>query len=582
MKFETRSFRTKVGKRIFLLFIICAILPVSAFALFSYIQVKDQLTEQSLNRLRQDSKSIAVSLYERLIFIRSELNSMALNYREMDIHDYTPPAKMQQHFKERFNAMEILSGGKKVSLLGEFKNLPILTPRHLKHLSTGNALLVNVSKKEEKPVLVMFIQLDPKYPKRGILAAEINSTFLWEASDRMPPMMEICVIDGSNRILHSSFDNLTEFPLDQFKKIRRNHFGRFEWQKETDTYFSFYTTLFLEPNFLYPEWIILLSEPTPHILAPMASFKLIFPALIVLTLGMIFFLGMGLIRKNLVPIEILKEATQKISSGSFGHRVDIDSGDEFEELGTSFNEMSRKLKDGELLLVRSAKMGAIGQMAAGIVHEIKQPLSTIYGYMQLSLMEAKPGEGRENLKTIMTAVNRLDTIVARFSSFTQMKDEQLKGIILTDVIQDVHKLMAHQFLKKEIKCVIESGTNIPPIIGDSTGLQQVYSNLIFNGMDALEDKQQGQRLLRLNTYASEERVISEIEDNGSGMPKDILEKIFDPFFTTKDSEKGTGLGMAIVESILHKHEATINVESTVGLGTKITISFPAFNKERML
>ena len=142
--------------------------------------------------------------------------------------------------------------------------------------------------------------------------------------------------------------------------------------------------------------------------------------------------------------------------------------------------------------------------------------------------------------------------------------------------------MDHQFLKKEIKCVIESGTNIPPIIGDSTGLQQVYSNLMINAMDALEDKQQGERLLRLNTYVSEERVISEIEDKGSGMPKDVLEKIFNPFFTTKDSEKGTGLGMAIVESILHKHEATINVESTVGLGTKITISFPAFNKERML
>ena len=581
MKLETRTFRTKVARRIFLLFIICAILPVSAFALFSYIQVKDQLTEQSLNRLRQDGKSIAVSLYERLIFIRSEMNSMALNYRDLDIHDDIPPPKLNQYFKKRFTAMEILTEGKKVSLLGKLKDLPVLTPRHEEHLMTGNALLMNVAQKG-KPVLVMFLQLNPKYPKRGILAGEINNAFLWEASDRMPPMMEICIINGSNQILHSSFENLTEFPLDQFKKIHRNHFGRFEWKKGNDTYFSFYTTLFLEPNFLYPEWIILLSEPKPHILAPMASFKLLFPALIVLTLGMIFFLGMGLIRKNLVPIEILKNATRKIAAGAFGYRVDIDSGDEFEELGDAFNEMSRKLKDGELLLVRSAKMAAIGQMAAGIVHEIKQPLSSIYGYMQLSLMEAKPGRGRENLETIMTAVNRLDTIVKRFGSFTQMRGEQLKGIILTDVIQDVYKLMKHTFLKKEIKCVIESGTNIPPIIGDTTSLQQVYSNLMINASDALENKQRGQRLIRLNTYASEERVISEIEDNGSGMPKEVLAKIFDPFFTTKDSEKGTGLGMAIVESILHKHDATINVESTVGLGTKFTISFPAFHEERML
>jgi two-component system sensor histidine kinase AtoS len=288
---------------------------------------------------------------------------------------------------------------------------------------------------------------------------------------------------------------------------------------------------------------------------------------------------MRLIRNFLTPIEQLKDATRTIASGEFGHQVDIQSGDEFEGLGQAFNEMNRKLKENQELLMRSTKLAGIGQMAAGIVHEIKQPLSAIDGYIQLSLVDEPPGDKRQNLEIIQTSVQRLNNILQRFSSFSHMSDGQLGGVNLPDLVDQVYELLAHQLERKKVECIIESQPSIPPIIGDTDGLQQVFSNLMINAMHAMEDKQDGQRNLRIRISVSQDRVMVEIQDNGCGIPPDIQKKIFDPFFTTKGSDKGTGLGMAIVESIIHKHDATITLKSEQGHGTTFFLSFPAFQKK---
>ena len=135
-------------------------------------------------------------------------------------------------------------------------------------------------------------------------------------------------------------------------------------------------------------------------------------------------------------------------------------------------------------------------------------------------------------------------------------------------------------MKTQIHCTVEGEKNLPHILGDNQGLEQVISNLLINAMHALEDKEDDQRIIKIKTYSSQDKVMVEIEDNGCGIPEEIQGNIFDPFFTTKGVDKGTGLGMAIVESILHKHNAEISVISTVGIGTKFTISFTALTKTR--
>ena len=227
------------------------------------------------------------------------------------------------------------------------------------------------------------------------------------------------------------------------------------------------------------------------------------------------------------------------------------------------------------MLIQAAKLGTMGQMAAGIIHEIKQPLTAIYGHLQLFMMEEPTGDSRKRLDASLKAVERLNGILTRFKSFSHMSEETMENVSVTQVIDQVYNLLEHQFNMKQIRCIIENKESLPFILGDNNGLQQVFSNLLINAVHALEDKQDDQRIITIKAYSFEDKVFVEVEDNGCGIPKEIKKRIFDPFFTTKSAEKGTGLGMAIIESILHKHHDRISVESEIGFGTKFTIAFPA-------
>jgi len=231
------------------------------------------------------------------------------------------------------------------------------------------------------------------------------------------------------------------------------------------------------------------------------------------------------------------------------------------------------------LLIRSAKMATMGQMAAGIVHEIKQPLSAMYGLVQYMVASEPEGEQKEILATIMQSTERLTDIVSRFGSFSQMSAEALQGVAVAEVIERVRRLLVYQLDINRIRFLMDAPEDPPRIMGDFRSLEQVFSNLVINALHALENKPDGDRIIQVKIHASGDRVMVDIEDNGCGIPEHLIKRIFDPFFTTKSPEKGTGLGMAIVESILHKHNAGIQVESRVDAGTKVSVTFPAFRAE---
>jgi two-component system NtrC family sensor kinase len=220
-------------------------------------------------------------------------------------------------------------------------------------------------------------------------------------------------------------------------------------------------------------------------------------------------------------------------------------------------------------------MSTVGQMSAGSVHEIKQPLTAIQGHLQLALMENPSGNHAERLTKIMEAVERLNGLLLKFKSFSYMSEENMEHLSMRGVVDQVHELLGHHLVMKEIHCMIEHEEHLPYILGDNDSLQQVITNLLINSIDALEDNTADDRRIIIGTHSSRDTVYLEIEDNGCGIPQEVMQRIFDPFFTTKSADQGTGLGMAIVQSILQKHEATIDVQSEVGKGTRFIIGFPA-------
>lgn len=580
MKLEMRSFRSRVARRIFLLFIVCAIIPISALALVSYVHVRDQLNEQSRRRLSLQSKSVGVSVYERLVLLRAEMQMVASLLNAYPPSGPQLPAGLVEKLKVPFEGLVLCrDDGKRIPLLEGPMVYRSLGPEEKDHIGRGEALLSNETGEDRASGLYMSTALRPGFPVSYFLCGKIMCSYLWRAAEGRPPMTEIVILDHSGRVLFTTLEDGIRFSMDTLKGASFAHSGDFEFREGGREYYASYRSVNLTTNFMMQPWLVVLCESKEDVFAPMADFKLVFTVILICTIAMVFLLSTKQIRKSMIPISILHDATERIANGSFGHRVEIDSRDEFQDLGASFNEMSRRLKEGQALLIQAAKMGAMGQMAAGIVHEIKQPLTAIHGLIGLTMMDSPSERTKEHLETIKAAVERLTLIVGKFGSFYQKSEERFESLSLESVIDRTYQLLAHQFSMKKILCTLEKEEELPEIFGDEKELQQVLTNLLINAMDALEEKGDGEQRITIRTFSSEKGVFMEVEDNGSGIPEDNLKSVFDPFFTTKGDNRGTGLGLAIIESILHKHHATVRVESEVGKGTKFIIAFPGLSAE---
>ncbi|MFZ7110140.1 MAG: sensor histidine kinase [Desulfatiglandales bacterium] len=578
MKLELTAFRTKVARRMFLLFILCAVVPTSALAVVSYALVKRQLNEQSRELLIQESKSVEVSITERLGLLKSEMHIVAnlLNATQRPSAGHLTEelaARLGERFKGIFIQEERTTP---VSLFGGPGRLLELNHEQMDHLRAGKALLMRSPQADLQSPFYLIVAAEPQSPEHRILIGDIDASFLWQAAVGRAPSTDVLIMENRTRsILFNSFSKSSVSLIPGLQDKDFSHSGLFEWEENGRPYFANYRSYDMATHFLYDGWVIILTEAGEDIFAPMANFRFVFPMIMVLTLGFVFLLSINQIRRSTVPIDKLRIGTQRIAQGDLGYTVHISSNDEFKNLGESFNLMSSKLRESQEMIVQAAKMSTMGQMVAGIIHEIKQPLTAISGLVQLSLLEDPQGEERERLETMGQAVERLDGILQKFRGFSIKSEEKFKPLSLKWVIEQVYQLMKHQLSIKRIRCVIEQENALPYIIGDNQGLQQVMSNLLINAMDALEEKEEGDRIITIKTHALEGTVYLRIRDNGCGITQEALSHVFDPFFTTKGPEKGTGLGLAIIDTIIHKHHAKITVKSDVGVGTEFIIAFPA-------
>jgi two-component system NtrC family sensor kinase len=351
--------------------------------------------------------------------------------------------------------------------------------------------------------------------------------------------------------------------------------GKYESVYRKKAHINSYWSLFLKHRFGAPDWIVVLSQNKASVLSPLTRFAMIFVLMILLTLFSIILFSVQAIRKRMVPIGILQDGARRIADEEFGYQVAFASGDEFEVLADSFNEMSRKLKQGQGLLMQAAKMSAFGQMGAGIVHEIGQPLSAISGYAELLKMGVAPDRHQRYLETIHSETQRLAKIVSKFRVFSRSSQDMAERLNLNEVLDSVQDLLEHNLSMKHVRLEMVKDERLPWISGDRDALQQVLLNLMINACDALEEKPEAERQIKIESYAGEGMVHVAVSDNGCGISPENQQSIFDPFFTTKGEDKGTGLGLAVISSIVHRHNGKIQLESVVRQGSRFTVSFPA-------
>jgi signal transduction histidine kinase len=580
MQIDRAFLTSKVARRIFLLFLLCALLPLVILAFLTSNAVDSQLSEQAIKRLNQNCKVKGLEIYNNLRALETELRMFGSSVSGESGLQYRP---------SQYGSTKGLSGSgfRKLALLSEeFKKAYLLegfpegfkiTPEELDHMRTGRSLLLVRQVAKDPPRIFMTGLMSVGRPEETLVLGEVEPSYVWgmESEDDLLADMPMLVLGPKSEILLSL---PRDHPIDRaiVNAISKSGgAGTIEYDFKGETYLTGYWSLFLKYHFYMPGWTVVMSQARSTVLAPVAYFKKFFLLFALLTFLVVCLLSVALIRKSLIPIETLRKGTEQIANGEFGVEVDIKSGDEFESLGRDFNEMSRKLKEGRTMLVQSAKMGAVGQMASGVVHEIGQPLTSISGLIDILGLDKPTEAGKRRLDLMKKEMERLTNIISRFKNFARVSEQIMKPLSLNEVVEATYSLLEHQIQMKRLYCNVEKQESLPSILGDRNSLQQVFINLVINSMDALEGKKDEKPTITVRTYSENGKVCVEVKDNGSGIPKEIQEKIFDPFFTTKGPEKGTGLGLAIISSILHQHHASISLESEVGKGTQFKVSFPA-------
>jgi signal transduction histidine kinase len=232
-----------------------------------------------------------------------------------------------------------------------------------------------------------------------------------------------------------------------------------------------------------------------------------------------------------------------------------------------------EMKKMEEQMSNSEKLASIGRLAAGIAHEIGNPLTSIFSFVQI-LREIEHDEfKKESLQTIHFHINRISEILKQLSGFTKMPLGEAKECQVNDVIETSINLIQYDKKAREITMKKDLASQLPAVTADCNQLSQVFVNLILNAIDAMP---QG-GVLTVRSRVSGDDIVIQFQDSGVGIPPEDLIKIFDPFYTTK--EKGTGLGLAVSYNIVKKMNGTLTVESEVGQGTTFTVSLPVPVKE---
>jgi two-component system NtrC family sensor kinase len=297
------------------------------------------------------------------------------------------------------------------------------------------------------------------------------------------------------------------------------------------------------------------------------------------------------------PINALLFATDKIAHGELSHRVNIDSSDEIGQLGKSFNHMTSELQKAteELVgltktlekkvrektdelekaqdsLIESEKLASLGKLAAGIAHEINNPLTSI---LINSHLLAEQFQDRDklarSLNIIIDETERCSKIVKGLLQFSRQSLSEKTLTNINELIQNTLLLFDSQVLVSNVRVETEFDDRLPQVMVDGNKIKQVFTNLILNALDAMPEG----GTLFISSRLSDDRSSIEIafKDTGCGIDDKHIGKIFDPFFSTK-GVKGTGLGLSVSYGIVKQHDGCIDARSILGHGTTMTIILP--------
>ncbi len=329
-------------------------------------------------------------------------------------------------------------------------------------------------------------------------------------------------------------------------------------------------------------WLIATMAYKDRVLGPVLKQRQV-----MVTVGAITLIAAGiaviLLSKTLTkPINLLSQGAKEIGEGKLDHRITVSSGDEIGDLAKSFNSMSTALKESiekkmeaDARVCQAEKLASIGELAAGVAHEINNPLGNIISTARLLRQDIDSngcdGEAiKADIDTIIREGRRCERIIGGLLNFSREIPLHKSMENINCFLDDVVYGLRYKIEDKGLIVYKEYGEGLPLIYVDKAQIQQVFSNIILNSIYATEKGGS----IKVTTRPYNNGVEVEISDTGIGIPEDNMKKVFNPFFTTKEVGEGTGLGLAISYGIVQRHRGSITLESEPGMGTKCIIVLP--------
>ena len=253
-------------------------------------------------------------------------------------------------------------------------------------------------------------------------------------------------------------------------------------------------------------------------------------------------------------------------------RVPVSGFHEMRTQAESFNTMVEALQETQDQLVQTEKLASIGQLAAGVAHEINNPLGSVLLYADILCKETPEDneQQREDLQMIIREANRCKTIVNDLLNFPRQNELLAQTIDINRILHELAKEQRKQEMYLKVEILEDLEPALPTIQADPLQLHQMFVNLMSNAAEAMPDG--GELTLRTRSGPAPGFIAIEVQDTGAGISEENMREIFTPFFTTKPIGKGTGLGLAIIYGIVKMHRGQINVHSEVGKGTIFTIT----------
>lgn len=273
------------------------------------------------------------------------------------------------------------------------------------------------------------------------------------------------------------------------------------------------------------------------------------------------------------PLEEMARASRQVAQGNTKVRIPNRGVGEVAVLGQAFNTMVAELEETQAQLIRKEKLASMGQLAAGVAHQLNNPLGTILLFSDIVLQDLPEGtQGHEDVQMIAQEAHRAKEIVTALLNFARQQKVWAQPTALDAMLHELIERARQQPAYEHVQIVEQIAPDLPQIEADPAQLPNVFMNLMDNAADAMSEE--GTLTIQADPSPDRQSVIVQITDTGVGIPPENIKEVFSPFFTTKPLGKGTGLGLSIAYGIVKVHHGAIQVKSQVGKGTTFTITLP--------